>query len=55
MPWVDHPVRQWEPEPLRWVASRAIVQIMGQSDRVEDAGRAGTARRMRIIRPFLAH
>ena len=55
MPWVDHPVRQWEPEPLRWVASRAIVQIMGQSDRVEDAGRPGTARRMRIIRPFLGH
>ncbi|MGI9117045.1 MAG: NAD(P)/FAD-dependent oxidoreductase [Gaiellales bacterium] len=55
MPWVNHPVRPWEPEPLRWIASRAIVQIMGQSDRVEDAGRAGTARRMRIIRPFLGH
>jgi glycine/D-amino acid oxidase-like deaminating enzyme len=55
MPWVDHPVRPWEPEPLRWIASRAIVQIMGQSDKVEDAGRPATARRMRIIRPFLGH
>lgn len=54
MPWVDHPVRAWEPEPLRWIASRAIVGIMGSSDRIEDGG-GGTARRMRIIRPFLAH
>lgn len=55
MPWVDHPVRPWEPEPLRWIASRAIVQIMGQSDRIEDAGAGATARRMRLIRPFLGH
>jgi len=54
MPWVGHPLRPWEPEPLRWVASRAIVGIMGSSDRVEDRG-GPTARRMRIIRPFLAH
>ena len=55
MPWVNHPVRPWEPEPLRWIASRAIVQIMGQSDRIEDAGATETARRMAIIRPFLSH
>ncbi len=54
MPWVGHPLRPWEPEPLRWVASRAIVGIMGSSDRIEDRG-GQTARRMRIIRPFLAH
>ncbi len=54
MPWVNHPVRSWEPEPLRWVASRSIVGIMGSSDRTEDRGGA-TARRMRIIRPFLGH
>ena len=55
MPWVNHRVRPWEPEPLRWVASRAIVQIMGQSDRIEDAGRASSPRRMALIRPFLSH
>ena len=55
MPWVNHPVRKWEPEPLRWIASRAIVGIMGSSDRAEDAGAARTARRMAIIRPFLGH
>ena len=55
MPWVNHPVRPWEPEPLRWIASRAIVQIMGQSDRIEDAGATEMARRMAIIRPFLSH
>jgi hypothetical protein len=47
-------VRAWEPEPLRWVASRAIVGIMGSSDRTEDRG-GRTARRMRIIQPFLGH
>ncbi len=55
MPWVNHPVKQWEPEPLRWIASRAIINIMGQSDEIEDAGSDGTARRMAIIRPFLGH
>ena len=54
-PWVNHPVRKWEPEPLRWIASRAIVGIMGSSDRVEDAGASQTARRMAVIRPFLGH
>jgi glycine/D-amino acid oxidase-like deaminating enzyme len=55
MPWVNHPVRNWEPEPLRWIASRAIVGIMGTSDKVEDAGAKETAKRMAIIRPFLGH
>jgi glycine/D-amino acid oxidase-like deaminating enzyme len=55
MPWVGHPVRQWEPEPLRWIASRAIVGIMGSSDRLEDRSGGRTARRMRLIRPFLSH
>ena len=55
MPWVNHPVRNWEPEPLRWIASRAIVGIMGKSDKIEDAGSKETAKRMAIIRPFLGH
>ena len=54
MPWVNHPLRMWEPEPLRWIASRAIVGLMGSSDRREDAGSAQTSRRMRLIRPFLS-
>jgi glycine/D-amino acid oxidase-like deaminating enzyme len=48
MPWVGHRSRRWEPEPLRWMASRAIVGILGSADRHEDAtGR--TARRTRLL------
>ena len=53
MPWVDHPVRRWEPEPLRWLASTAIVKTMGSADKVEDEGSPQTARRMRLIQPFI--
>ncbi len=52
MPWVGHRARRWEPEPLRFVASRAIVRILGSADRREDAtGRP--ARRTRLLAPVL--
>jgi glycine/D-amino acid oxidase-like deaminating enzyme len=52
MPWVGHRSGSWEPEPLRWIASRAIVGVLGSADRHEDAtGR--TARRTRLLAPFL--
>lgn len=53
LPWVGHRSRSWEPEPLRFLASRAIVGIMGSSDRVEERI-PYTARRMRLIEPFLS-
>jgi glycine/D-amino acid oxidase-like deaminating enzyme len=52
LPWVGHRSRRWEPEPLRFVASRAIVRILGSADRAEDAtGRR--ARRTRLLAPVL--
>ena len=52
LPWVGHRSRRWEPEPLRFLASRAIVRILGQADRYED--RTGkTARRTRLVSPFM--
>ena len=52
LPWVGHRSRRWEPEPLRFVASRAIVRVLGSADRREDAtGR--TARRTRLLAPVL--
>lgn len=52
LPWVEHRSRRWEPEPLRWMASRAIVQTLGGADRFEDrTGR--TARRVRFVRRYL--
>ncbi|MDX6532468.1 MAG: hypothetical protein QOF68_212 [Gaiellales bacterium] len=52
LPWVGHHSRRWEPEPLRFVASRAIVRVLGSADRKEDAtGRS--ARRTRLLAPVL--
>jgi glycine/D-amino acid oxidase-like deaminating enzyme len=52
LPFVGHRSRSWEPEPLRFVASRAIVKVMGSSDRAEEH-LDHTAKRMRLIQPFL--
>jgi glycine/D-amino acid oxidase-like deaminating enzyme len=53
LPWVGHRSRRWEPEPLRFIASRAIVGILGQADRYEDrTGRPD--RRMRLVAPFMS-
>ena len=52
LPWVGHRSRNWEPEPLRYLASKAIVRVLGSADRVEDA-RGRRARRTRLVSPFL--
>lgn len=52
LPWVGHRSRRWEPEPLRWMASRAIVQTLGSADRFEDTTDR-TARRVRLVRRYL--
>ena len=52
LPWVGHDVRAWEPEPLRYLASRLIVGLAGSADSYEDRhGRR--ARRMALVAPFL--
>jgi glycine/D-amino acid oxidase-like deaminating enzyme len=52
LPWVGHHSRRWEPEPLRFLASRAIVRILGQADRYEDRmGRPD--RRTRLVAAFM--
>jgi glycine/D-amino acid oxidase-like deaminating enzyme len=37
LPWVGHHSRRWEPEPLRFIASRAIVRVLESADMHEDA------------------
>lgn len=54
LPWVDHRARSWEPEPLRFLASRAIVSVLGSADRREDR-RGQTAWRTRALSPVLPH
>jgi glycine/D-amino acid oxidase-like deaminating enzyme len=52
LPWVAHTSRRWEPEPLRFLASRAVVRTLESADRFEDrTGRR--ARRERLIGPFM--
>lgn len=52
LPWVGHRARNWEPEPLRYLASTAIVSVLGSADRAEDA-HDRRARRTRLVAPFL--
>ncbi|WP_441249568.1 NAD(P)/FAD-dependent oxidoreductase [Kitasatospora sp. McL0602] len=43
LPWVGHPVRRWEPEPLRWLGVHGLYAVYRGADRRELAGgRAGT-------------
>lgn len=52
LPWVGHRSRRWEPEPLRFMASRAIIRIMESADKAEQS-MPRTARRMALIKPFV--
>ena len=52
LPWVDHHSRRWEPEPLRYLASRTIIRVLHDADVREDA----TGRRSQLTRlaaPFM--
>ncbi len=52
LPWVDHTSRRWEPEPLRFIATRAIAGVVASADRAEDrTGRS--ARRVRLVQRWL--
>lgn len=43
LPWVNHRVRKWEPEPLRWVATQGLYAAYGVADRSEARGRTTTS------------
>ena len=48
LPWVNHRVRRWEPEPLRWLATRVIYGAYGEADRLEYTGAPTTPRIARV-------
>jgi glycine/D-amino acid oxidase-like deaminating enzyme len=52
LPWVGHRSRRWEPEPLRFLASRAIVKVLESADIREDA-RGTRARRTLVLSPVM--
>lgn len=43
LPWVGHRVRKWEPEPLRWIATKGLYAAYGVADAAEDRGRRSTS------------
>ena len=43
LPWVNHKVRKWEPEPLRYIATRGLYAAYRAADRQEAAGRQTTS------------
>jgi glycine/D-amino acid oxidase-like deaminating enzyme len=38
LPWVNHKVRRWEPEPLRWLGVRGMYAALNAADRAEAKG-----------------
>jgi glycine/D-amino acid oxidase-like deaminating enzyme len=52
LPWVGHRSRRWEPEPLRYLASSAIVRMLGAADSYEDR-HDRRAMHTLPLRPFL--
>ncbi len=43
LPWVNHRVRNWEPEPLRWLAVKALYQAYSMADHAELTRRTTTS------------
>jgi len=43
LPWVNHKVRTWEPEPLRWLATKGLYAAYGHADRSELKGRESSS------------
>ena len=39
LPWVNRAVRQWEPEPLRWLGVTGMYALLNATDRAEAKGR----------------
>jgi hypothetical protein len=39
--WVNHPSREWEPEPLRWLGSQGVRRMGEWADVAENKGHSG--------------
>ena len=48
LPWVGHRVRNWEVEPLRFIAVNGLYKAYGVADRAEDRGRTSTSAIARV-------
>ncbi|SCK50015.1 hypothetical protein YW7DRAFT_04492 [Streptomyces sp. AmelKG-E11A] len=46
LPWVNHRVRKWEPEPLHWLGVRGMYATYREADRRERVGRGAASSRL---------
>lgn len=49
LPWVNHKVRKWEPEPLRWLGVRTMYAAFRGADHREATGHAATTDRVALL------
>ncbi|MYV69140.1 FAD-dependent oxidoreductase [Streptomyces sp. SID2131] len=49
LPWVDHKVRKWEPEPLRWLGVQTMYAAFRGADRRETRGRSARTDRVAVL------
>ncbi|MFJ7068812.1 NAD(P)/FAD-dependent oxidoreductase [Streptomyces sp. NPDC101115] len=49
LPWVDHRVRKWEPEPLRWLGVQTMYAAFRGADRRESAARTAETDRIAVL------
>ncbi|MFD5323691.1 NAD(P)/FAD-dependent oxidoreductase [Streptomyces sp. NPDC127092] len=49
LPWVDHRVRKWEPEPLRWLGVQTMYAAFRGADRREATARTAATDRIALL------
>ncbi|MFJ3900035.1 NAD(P)/FAD-dependent oxidoreductase [Streptomyces sp. NPDC090025] len=49
LPWVNHRVRKWEPEPLRWLGVQTMYAAFRAADRRETAARSASTDRIAVV------
>ncbi|MFF5976730.1 NAD(P)/FAD-dependent oxidoreductase [Streptomyces sp. NPDC012769] len=49
LPWVDHRVRKWEPEPLRWLGVQTMYAAFRGADRRESTARTAATDRVAVL------
>ncbi len=49
LPWVNHKVRKWEPEPLRWLGVQTMYAAFRGADRREARGHSARTDRVAVL------
>ncbi|MGA5067334.1 NAD(P)/FAD-dependent oxidoreductase [Streptomyces exfoliatus] len=49
LPWVNHKVRKWEPEPLRWLGVQTMYAAFRGADHRESTGHTATTDRVAVL------